>query len=145
MDVASGLPRSRATEENTAAANARPSPATAIKNRCQASRSMFSHADFKYWRICDFSVAQSRKIPVVPKVLCSWCLDSQAVAYRVKFYCELSLDKIQNQPVEFFRRLLKRQMPGAFNEPELALRQYLLESFSRPHVHSSIPGSPDQQ
>src|SRR6476619_1987671 len=51
MAVAIELPRSRATDENTAAVNASPSPATAIKNRCQASRSTLDHIDFRYSRI----------------------------------------------------------------------------------------------
>src|SRR5690348_3978435 len=55
--VASGLPRSRATEENTAAVNASPSPATAIKNRCHASRSMFAIIDLN---ICFFLLLSLR-------------------------------------------------------------------------------------
>src|SRR5215467_2904393 len=79
MAVAMELPRSRATDENTAAVNANPSPATAIKNRCHASRSTLDHIDFRYSRICclvsghysgtGFSLAQFGKIRIVPKVL----------------------------------------------------------------------------
>ena len=37
------------------------------------------------------------------------------------------VNKIQHQPVEFIRRLFKGQMPCAFNECELAVRQSLLQ------------------
>src|ERR1700756_4407051 len=69
MEVASVLPRSGATDENTAAVNARLRPATAMKNRCQASRSTLDHTDFRYSRMPGLSVAQPQKFRVVPKVL----------------------------------------------------------------------------